>query len=517
MEPAAGPLHRLLEGAADRRGAAVGLVHGEQGWTWAEVEERANRLANLLVGRGLEVGDRVGLLADNGLGYVAGFFGILKAGGCVVALNTANRAESHRRLLADSGARALVTEAAQVRRDLPLVTADLPGLQRVVVDRVSPQWDLPAGLQVHAAAEVEASSSARPAVPVGGGDLAAILYTSGSTGVPRGVTLLHRNLAANTAQIRAYLDPQPEDRQMVVLPFHYSYGKSLLLTHTAVGACLVIDNRFAYPSAVVDTMAARRATTFAGVPSTYAILASRTDFLARPLPDLRTLTQAGGGMAPALVRRVRDAFAGRARLFVMYGQTEACARLSWVPPERLDEKLGSIGIGIPGVELLVRREDGSDCAVDEVGQVVARGANIMQGYWNDPAETALVLTPDGDLLTGDLGRRDAEGYIYLVDRIKNMIKAGANRVSAKEVEDAIAEVQGVEQVCVIGVPDDLLGEAIEAHVVPVPGSALTEKAILAHLRDTLALFKLPRVIHFRENLPKNSSGKILKSALRKPN
>ena len=509
-----GSLHRLLESAADRRGDAIGLVHGERQWTWAELEEQANRLANLLLARGLAVGDRVGLLADNGVGYVAGYYGILKAGGCVVALNSANRAESHRRLLADSGARALVTEAAQVRRDLPQIIHDLPDLERVILDRASPQWDLPPRLALHLAADLAAASAARPAAAVGPDDLATILYTSGSTGVPRGVTLLHRNLLANTRQIGAYLDPQPGDRQMVVLPFHYSYGKSLLLTHAAAGACLVVDNRFAYPAAIVETMAVQRATTFAGVPSTYAILASRTDFLERSLPHLRTLTQAGGGMAPVLVRRVRDAFLGRARLFVMYGQTEACARLSWVPPEHLDRKLGSIGLPIPGVELLVRRPDGGECAVDEVGQVVARGPNIMRGYWNDPAETALVLTPQGDLLTGDLGRKDADGYIYLVDRIKNMIKAGANRVSAKEIEDAIAEVPGVEQVCVVGVPDELLGEAIEAHVVPVPGAELTDKTILAHLRDRLALFKLPRTIHFRANMPKNSAGKVLKADLK---
>jgi len=168
------------------------------------------------------------------------------------------------------------------------------------------------------------------------------------------------------------------------------------------------------------------------------------------------------------------------------------------------------------VELLIRRADGGTCDVGEVGQVVARGENIMTGYWNDPGETALVLTPEGDLLTGDLGRRDEDGFIFLVDRIKNMIKAGANRVSAKEVEDAIAEVPGVEQVCVVGVPDELLGEAIEAHVVPVPGAELTEKTILAHLRDRLALFKLPRTIRFRQNMPKNAAGKILKAELKKP-
>ncbi len=327
-------VHGLLEQSADRRGDAPALVHGDRRWTWAEIEEQANRTAHLLVDRGLEPGDRVGLLADNGLGYVAGYFGILKAGGCVVALNTANPASSHRKLLADAGARMLVTEAAQVRRDLPEVVRELPDLVRVVVDRAAPTWMLPAGVGLDTATEVATMASSRPSAVVAADGLATILYTSGSTGVPRGVTLLHRNLAANTRQIVAYLDPQPDDRQMVVLPFHYSYGKSLLLTHAAVGACLVVDNRFAYPGAVLETMGAQAVTTFAGVPSTYAILASRTDFLERPLPSLRTLTQAGGGMAPALVRRVRDAFAGRARLVVMYGQTEASARLSWVPKLR---------------------------------------------------------------------------------------------------------------------------------------------------------------------------------------
>jgi long-chain acyl-CoA synthetase len=507
-------VHHFIEGSADRCADRAAIVHAGRTTTWSAVEEQANRLANHLLQGGLEPGDRVGLLVDNGPRYAASYFGILKAGGCVVALNTANPAASHGALLADAGARVLVTEAAQVRRDLPAIAAGPPALERIVIDRAAPQWQLPAGTVLATDADLATASSARPAVSLEPDGLATILYTSGSTGRPRGVTLLHRNLVANTRQILDYLDPQPEDRQMVVLPFHYSYGKSLLLTHAAVGACLVVDNRFAYPATVVQTMAEQAVTTMAGVPSTYAILASRTDFLTRPLPALRTLTQAGGGMAPSLVRRVREAFLGRARLFVMYGQTEACARLSYVPPERLEEKLGSIGIGIPGVALSVVRPDGSECGVDEVGQVVARGGNVMRGYWNDPEETALVLTPDGGLLTGDLGRRDADGYIHLVDRIKNMIKAGANRVSAKEVEDAIAAVPGVEQAAVVGVPDDLLGEAIEAHLVVEKGSKLTENEILSQLRDTLAIFKLPRKLHFHANLPKNAAGKILKTQLK---
>ncbi|HOX25362.1 MAG TPA: class I adenylate-forming enzyme family protein [Candidatus Krumholzibacteria bacterium] len=506
------PVHRLLEVSADRVPDAVVLEHGATRLRYAELEADADRLANRLRELGVERGDRVALYLDNGREYVVGFFGILKAGACCVALNSANKTRTTALLLADSGAVGLVTRASQVRHDLPELVAGAPDLRFVVCDRAAPQWQLPPQVAVVTAGDVAASPDARPAVPVGPDDLCAILYTSGSTGKPRGATLSHRNLAANTRQILAYLELTGEDSVLSVLPFHYSFGNSLLLTHVAVGGRVVVDNRFAYPATVVDNLERSRVTGFSGVPSTYAILVARTNFLDRPWPDLRYLTQAGGAMTPALQRQLRETLPARIRLFVMYGQTEASARLSWVPPERLPEKYGSIGVGIPGVSLTVRRADGSECATGEVGEVVAQGDNIMQGYWNDPAETALVLFPDG-LHTGDLGRRDEDGYIWLVDRIKNMIKTGANRVSAKEVEETIAEVAGVQEVCVVGVPDELLGEAIEAYVVLRPGSALAANSVQQHCRENLALYKVPRAVHFLAALPKNSSGKVLRQEL----
>ena len=355
------------------------------------------------------------------------------------------------------------------------------------------------------------TSSARVASDVGLDDLCAILYTSGSTGLPRGATLRHRDLAANTRQILAYLHLTADDSVLSVLPFHYSFGNSLLLTHFAVGGRVVIDNRFAYPSTVVDTLERSRVSGFSGVPSHYAILAEKTDFLHRGWPYLRYLTQAGGGMTAALTQRLIDELPSHVRLFVMYGQTEASPRLSYVPPERLREKLGSIWIPIPGVTLTIRDEHGRECAPGKVGEVVAAGENLMQGYWNDPAETALVLKADG-LHTGDLGRKDDDGFIFLVDRIKNMIKVGANRVSPREIEDVIAEVAGVAEVCVAGVPDELLGEAVEAFVVVAPGADVAG----AHPRP------LPRVSRplqgsARRALPGHPAvqpaGKVLRSAL----
>ena len=506
------PIHALLERSADQHPDAVALEHGDVVLTYGDVESGANRVAARLRDLGVARGDRVGLLADNGSTYVEGFFGILKAGACCVSLNGANKGRTTAALLVDSGAVGLVTMGTRVARDLPVIGHGAPDLRFVITDRANPAWELPASLRVLTSDDVAAARPERVTSDLDLDDLCAILYTSGSTGLPRGATLRHRNLAANTQQILAYLHLTADDSVLSVLPFHYSFGNSLLLTHFAVGGRVVVDNRFAYPSVVVETLEKSSVTGFSGVPSNFAILAAKTDFLRRRWPDLRYLTQAGGSMTPALTRRLLDELPPHIRLFVMYGQTEASARLSYVPPERLREKLGSIGIAIPGVTLTICDEGGRECALGEVGEVVAAGENLMLGYWNDPAETALVLKDDG-LHTGDLGRKDDDGFIFLVDRIKNMIKVGANRVSPREIEDVIAEVPGVAEVCVAGVPDELLGEAVEAFVVVMPGADVAADAILARCHDELAVYKVPRGVHFLDGLPKSAAGKVRRSDL----
>jgi acyl-CoA synthetase (AMP-forming)/AMP-acid ligase II len=447
---------------------------------------------------------------ENSADYVAAFFGALRAGACVVALNPANRARTHNLLLRDSGAVGLLTRGKEGRA-LPEIIAGCAELRFVVTDRRNPEWELPADCAQITPADVAAAPDFTR-VDVSTDDLAAILYTSGSTGTPRGVTLTHGNLTANTDQILAYLPLGPDDSVCCVLPFHYSFGNSLLLTHVKRGGRVVIDNRFAFPQKVLETLVDERCTGFSGVPSHFAILCARTDFLDLPHAHLRYLTQAGGAMSPALTRRIRETLPERIKLYVMYGQTEASARLSWLPPERLPEKYGSIGVAIPGVSLAVRRPDGSECDAGEEGEIVASGPNIMQGYWQDPEETARVLFPDG-LHTGDLGYRDEDGFIFIVDRAKNMIKAGANRVSAKEIEDVILELASVVETCVIGVPDELLGEAIEAWVVTRDPADRDDQAILRHCLSRLAQFKVPRKVHFIDALPKNAFGKVLKREL----
>jgi len=203
----------------------------------------------------------------------------------------------------------------------------------------------------------------------------------------------------------------------------------------------------------------------------------------------------------------------RARIFIMYGQTEASARLSYLPPEYLEKKLGSIGKGIPGVEIRVLNEKGEQVQPGEVGEIVARGPNIMQGYWNSPDETREVLDEKG-LHTGDLARVDADGFIYIVDRKKDMIKSGAHRVSAKEIEDTLLEEPSVLECAVIGIDDEMMGEAIKAFVVPVKWDDRSEDRLLNSCKKRLPPYKVPRAIEFMRSLPKSGAGKIMKALLK---
>jgi acyl-CoA synthetase (AMP-forming)/AMP-acid ligase II len=343
-------------------------------------------------------------------------------------------------------------------------------------------------------------------------DLAQIVYTSGTTGDPKGVMLTHRNLVSNTHSTVQYLILTSQDSAMVVLPFFYSYGNSILLTHMAVGGKLVVNQSLLYPNVILDQMIAEQVTGFPGVPSTFALLLHRSGIRALSFPHLRYVTQAGGAMSPALARNLASVLTG-ASIYVMYGQTEAAPRLSYLDPSDLYRKPGSIGKAIPGVTLEVIAADGGAAMPGEVGELVATGENVMSGYWGKPAATAEVLR-DGRLWTGDLATADDEGYLYLVGRKSEMLKSGAHRIAPKEIEEVLQEHDAVYEAAVVGVEDEILGEAIKACVVLKQGVVCPEKELLYHCRQILPVYKVPHVVEFRDELPKTESGKTKKSELK---
>ena len=351
-------------------------------------------------------------------------------------------------------------------------------------------------------------NSSEPDIAVDESDLASIIYTSGSTGTPKGVMLSHKNLVSNVQSICQYLAISDKDIQMVVLPFFYVMGKSLLNTHFAAGGTVVINNKFAYPASVIQQMVDEKVTAFSGVPSTYAYLLHRSPLrkYRSKLDSLRYCSQAGGHMSVQIKMELREVLPEHTRIYIMYGATEASARLTYLEPERYQQKIGSIGKPIPGVTLRVLDADGRQLPADSTGELVAAGANIMQGYWKDPETTAGFLTQAG-YHTGDLGYQDNEGYFYVNGRKDNLLKVGGHRINTQEVEDALMATKLVIEAAVFGLPDKLLGNKLIAVATPVNGE-YKENDILSLCAQKLPKHKVPAEVKLVRSLPKHSSGKI---------
>ena len=282
--------------------------------------------------------------------------------------------------------------------------------------------------------------------------------------------------------------------------------------YARIGATVVVLGSLAFPASVLQGIQNHKVTGFSGVPSTFARLIHFKSFNKYDTSSLRYVTQAGGPMTPALTEKLKRAMP-QVKVFVMYGQTEAAPRLSYLPPEDLDRKMGSVGIALTGVELNVLDEDGAPVAPGEVGELVAKGDNIMCGYWKAPEETARVLRPEG-LRTGDLARVDDDGFFYIVGRNSDMNKAGAHRISPKEIEAVVEMLPEVAQCAAVGVPHPMLGEAIAAFIVLGHDKSLDNKAVLRACLDKLPRFKIPTHVLFVESLPRTKTGKLRRKELK---
>jgi len=485
-------LEEVVSQAIELWPTRVAVVHKGRSWTYADLGDHAASRKKRIAEAGFSEGDRVLLWMENSEEYIASYLAVLGLGGIVVPLHPQVPAAEVSRIIRHVGATGLVVSSS-IRQwtagdfDSTELRFILKGDEMIRRDQ-------------------------RGAVMKGPAGLAQIIYTSGSTGQPKGVMLSHRNLIANTHSILAYLRLSPEDSIMAVLPFVYAYGNSVMLTHLFVGGKVVIENSFVYPNLILDRMVEERVTGLSGVASTYAILLNQSNLKAYTFPTLRYLTNAGGPMPSELLSRMRSVFSDK-RIYLMYGQTEAAARLTYLPPEDLDLKGGSVGRPIPAVSIKIVKEGGEIARPGEVGEVCASGENIMQGYWEDPQATAKVLD-GGWLRTGDIGRLDEEGYLTLVGRNNEMIKSGAYRISPVEIEEILLQHPGVQEVGVVGVEDPILGEVICAVVTPKQNRHPTDQELLAHCAQRLVPYKRPKSICLVEELPKSPSGKVLRQGLR---
>jgi acyl-CoA synthetase (AMP-forming)/AMP-acid ligase II len=490
-------VHDLLFRSSVLHGDKVAIVNGRERVTYTTLANSARQVAAWLLEHGMDTGDRVAILSDNPTQYIAAFFGILQAGGIAVGLNTQTSERSLNTVLSDCGA-SFVLVSGRCRKYQKYIQAHPDVKKNIDVFSLLDAGD-------SASADEISGPKIKP------NHIAQIIYTSGTTGHPKGVMLRHSNLTANTRSIVEYMDLTHLDTAMAVLPFFYSYGNSVMLTHIAVGGTLVVNQSFVYPNLILEQMVNEQVTGLAGVPSTFAILLYRSAVGDYSFPHLRYLAQAGAAMSPRLAEKLSELFSD-ARIFIMYGQTEASPRLSFLEPKLLRKKPGSIGKAIPGVTLELVKKDGTLATTGEVGEIVARGDNIMAGYWQRPEETKAVLR-DGRLWTGDLAYSDEDGFLYIVSRKSDMIKCGSHRIAPKEIEDIIMELEAIHETVVVGAEDDILGELIHAYVVLKPEYPLTEKEIIRYCRRNLPAFKVPHHVKILEELPKTESGKVKKGEL----
>lgn len=479
----------LCASGARMFGRANALKHQDRDLTYDELNTGRLAFAGHLIRKGIETGDRVLLAVENSLEYAIAYFGALTAGATLIPVNPDTTGSLVRSLVADCHAKLVISRSQTFRRlgleDMPTATIQFHASFANNSDEFFTYLD---------------RSMSYP--PVSPSSLALILYTSGTTGRPKGIMLSHANLLANTESIISYLEMSPEDSIVNVLPFSHSFGNSVLLTHLAVGARVVIENRFMYPAKVLETLQAERPSGLSGVPSTFYILLNKTTFASLDWSFLRYISQAGGGMRVETVQRLRSILPNT-KIFIMYGQTEASARLSYLPPEMLSRKIGSIGIAIPGVELRVVNELGDEVTGDEIGEIVARGPNIMQGYLNQDSDQVL---RGGWLHTGDMARRDQDGFIYVVARRSDFLKVGSYRISPGEIEEVIGELPGVEDVACVGTEDELLGEAVVACVC-CPTQFFDAGRIRRHCLCRLPSYKVPKYVVREPDIPRTASGK----------
>ncbi len=501
-------VHHFLESSARCLPNKTAIVHDDHRLTYKEINRQANALALWLRNVGVKPGARIALLFDNSIEYVISYYGILKTGAVVVSLNTALKKDPLVYLLNEIKP---VMMIASHRFERLLIRMDFSRLPMTRLAIHNPRLDWTASPMRAAALQdiLKTESSGKdPSTPIDPNSLASIIYTSGSTGRPKGVMLSHRNIVSNVNAICQYLALSANDVQMVILPFFYVMGKSLLNSHFAVGGTVVVNNKFAYPAAVIKQLIRENVTGFSGVPSTFAYLLYRSPLrkMAPQLTSLRYCSQAGGHMSNHLKQELRKVLPDWTQIFIMYGATEASARLTYLEPEYFWSKMGSIGKSIPTVNIKVLDENGHILPPNHVGELVAEGPNIMQGYYQDPESTNRVLNHHG-YHTGDLGYYDQDGFLYVTGRKDNILKVGGHRINPQEIEDVLLSSGLLAEVAILGQPDKLLGTCLIALATPIDAGCSLE-SIYQFCGSNFPPYKRPKSIKFISRLPKQASGKI---------
>lgn len=507
----------LLEDSARDLPDREAVVCGPVRMTYAEVDAAASRVAHALAARGIGPGDRVALTCPNLHHFPPAYYGILKAGAAVVPLNVLLTADEIAYHLDDSLAAAYLCfegtpELPMGRNGFTAFNAS-PECREFLLITLDPAAESPVEGAETLGAAVAGLPDSHPSVPRAETDTAVILYTSGTTGRPKGAELSHSNMVQNAQLGFRLFGAGPHERHLVALPLFHSFGQTINMNHGFLaGGTLVLMPRFE-AGAALALMSAESVTLLAAVPTMYWALLNHPDetHIAAVASKLRICISGGAPLTLATMKAFEDRFS--VQILEGYGLSETSPIATFNRADR-PRKVGSIGQPVWGVRAKVVDSDGAEAGVDEPGELRLAGHNVMTGYLHRPKETAEVLSPDGWFRTGDIARMDADGYYFIVDRIKDLIIRAGFNVYPREIEEVLSRHPAVGLVAVVGVPHERHGEEIKAYVVRKPDTELTEPELIAWAKEKMATFKYPRSVEFRDTLPMTASGKILKRELR---
>ncbi len=505
-------LYEFLHNSSHRYTDKVFVKSGGCQWTYGSVEAMAELVTDCLWSCGIKKGERAVIFCENSVQYITALFGIFGSGAIAVPVNPLKMADIFRYIINKSTPSIILVSSASISR-----LKRIEGLQHIRIinidDLLNPnQWCIGySGSRTSHHGHEFATEMGEHDMQVDQADDAIILFTSGTTAYPKGVTLTHGNIIANTAAIMDYLKLTSEDSILMTLPFTYSYGNSVLLTHTMAGAEIVIDNDQAYPFKILEQIKENRVTGFSTVGSYINLMLKCMKNLPEGdfLKSLRYITFAGESTCNEDVIFIHENFR-HIKPYVMYGQTEASARLSYLEPDMLPDKIGSVGKGLNNITIDIVDDNGRSLKPGEIGEIIVKGPSIMRGYWNDPEATAAVLR-DGWLYTGDTAVMDEEGFVYIKGRKDDIIKHMGHRLSPVEIEGVINSCPFVRESAVTeGIRDSV--PVIMAFVVAEAGCCTDE--IKRYVNPRLPVYMRPQVYELIDSLPRTESGKIRRSILR---
>lgn len=497
-------LIRTCEDLPDKTAVAC----GDKSLTFKQLSQHSAWLAKKILELGIQKGDRVAFFLDHDINQAISIYAISTAGGVFVPVNALLFPNQVLHIVKDSGARILIT-TKQRHENIQEVLSKCPDLEYVIFAEDFEQDD---GLWRNSGA-IE-------------GDLCCLLYTSGSSGRPKGVMISHKNLLAGCWIISEYLNLTGSDSLLGLLPLSFDYGLNQLVTMIALGGTYRFLT-FRFPNEIVDALVEHEITGLAGIPPIWAVLV-RSSLQRTKLPHLRYITNSGGAVPTAVLEKLKK-FMPTTEIVLMYGLTEAF-RSTYLPPRELDNRPTSMGKAIPNTEIFVVSKEGKVCGPNETGELVHRGPTVSLGYWNRPEETAKRFRPypwdpepemvmEWSVFSGDLVYKDEEGFLYFVGRDDAMIKCSGNRISPTEIEEIIFQTGLVKQAAAIGVSDSVAGQAVKIFIVPLDGDEHSpeelEKKIIDHCVSVMPNYMVPRFVEVMEDIPKTATGKYDYPALKK--